>query len=113
MVIVEVPLWVLHSNIVKSTWDVESTEIGHNNVATNEENRIFLKGLFHNSSNKNLGRNAIYSVDATCCYSDATGTITTTSKRQPLRFATGGGDGKVRIWSCSSLVTTSEGEARA
>ena len=93
MVIAQVPLWVLHSTIVKSPVE-ESTitftkkkeeEEEEKEVEQTKEKVLFLKSLFHSSSSI-IGRNAIYTIDCAT-----------------PRFATGGGDGKVRIWNCSAL----------
>jgi WD40 repeat protein len=124
MVLVESPLWVLHSNTTappaldytsishleataKEKENTDAEKCADSNNATVEKGRrkkaqaTSIRNFFANRSA--VGRNAIYSVDV--CYNNSAtaGGQANGIGMETVRFATGGGDGRVRVWNCRGL----------
>lgn len=90
MVVAEIPLWVVHSNNA-SAYDSSKRAADAPNTTNNTSDHHQQKAKDSLSLLEGLGgtsKAAIYSVDI---HPDGT------------KFATGGGDGKVRIWNSSAL----------
>ncbi len=89
MVVAEVPLWVVHSN-ANAPGSKNGEQIGDAKNSKASESLLLLDGTTTTSTTKTtnggLQKAAIYSIDV---YGN--------------RFATGGGDGTVRIWNAKAL----------
>lgn len=95
MVVAEVPLWVVHSTSASGAEGISSqtNDALGGSISRASESLSLLENLGGSSNAKA----AIYSIDT---HPDGT------------RFATGGGDGAVRIWNSASLFAKSRGQFR-
>jgi len=111
MVVAQIPLWIQHStgSGESATLPLSKPQEGQDQDQDHEQDqdqdqpsKSNKKSLISNSNSNpwaktHTRRSAIYSVD-----------MASSSSSSGNRFATGGGDGKVRIWSITSLFATSK-----
>ena len=98
MVVAEVPLWVAHSTAAGGADGISSKNASDDAASVGPVSRATGSlSLLENVGGKGSGKAAIYSIDV---HPDG------------ARFATGGGDGAVKIWNSSSLFAKSRGAYR-
>jgi len=96
MVVAEVPLWVVHSTSTSGAEGITSQSASDNSATEGPVSRA-TESLSLLENVGGASKAAIYSIDT---HPDGT------------KFATGGGDGAVRIWNASSLFAKNRGQFR-